>query len=88
MADRRTRPGQDRITMQLMRAAIKTTGDMLVMHVPQCHTCTVADKNAFAHCSVWWDIKTRLHALQRQSNMAISGHIPGQDTLPGMEVGK
>lgn len=88
MADRRTRPGQDRITMQLMNTAIKTTGDLLIMHVPHCHTCTVAGTDAFAHCSTWWDIKVRLHGLQRQHGMAISGYIPGQDVLPGMETDK
>lgn len=71
--------------MQLMNAAIKTTGDMLVMHVKDCTRCDMAGTDAFAHCTTWWDIKTRLHGLQRQQGMAISGYVPGQDELPGME---
>jgi hypothetical protein len=84
----KTRPGADRIAMQLLKAAISAQGDMLRLHVPQCHTCTVAGKDAFAHCTTWWDIKTKLHGLQRKMGMAIDGYVPGQDTLPGLEQGQ
>lgn len=86
--NRRTRPGIDRIAMQLMKGAISAQGDMLRLHVAECHRCTVAKGNAYAHCATWWDIKTKLHQLQRQMGMAISDHMPGQDTLPGMGTGK
>ena len=84
-ANRRTRPGVDRISMQLLKAAISAHGDMLILHVKDCHVCTTAGSDAFAHCTKWWDIKTKLHMLQRQQGMAISGFVPGQDALPGME---
>lgn len=83
--NRRTRPGVDRISMQLLNAAIGTYANMLVMHGKECHTCTTAGTNAFAHCTKWWEIKTELHRLQKQKGFAISGYVPGQDELPGME---
>lgn len=82
---RKTRPGADRISMRLLDAAISTYAAALPMHVKQCVECMRAGTDAMAHCSEWWNTKAKLHQLQRQRGFAISGFIPGQDTLPGME---
>ena len=81
---RKTRPGADRIGMRLLDASLSAYASALVLHGKECHKCMTADKDPFAHCGTWWEIKTELHRMQKQKRLAVSDVIPGQETLPGM----